>query len=71
MTSRAVPLSVLENTLFHIFPEFLENSKARTKVGKETEEVKATKKDKAIILYRLKKKKKSPKTTEETGKISE
>lgn len=56
MTSRAVPFSVLENTLFHIFPEFLENSKARTKVGKKTEEVKATKKDKAIILYRLKKK---------------
>ena len=32
--------------------EFLENSKTRTKGGKKTEEVKAMKKDKAIILYR-------------------
>lgn len=56
MTSRAVPFSVLENALFHISPEFLENSKIRTKGGTKTEEVKATKKDKAIILYRLKKK---------------
>lgn len=70
MTSRAVPFSVLENALFHISPEFLENSKIRTKGGKKTEEVKATKKDKAIILYRLKKKK-SLQTTEETGKTSE
>lgn len=60
MTSRAVPFSVLENALFHISPEFLENSKIRTKGGTKTEEVKATKKDKAIILYRLKKKKKIP-----------
>ncbi|MXQ84134.1 hypothetical protein E5288_WYG012088 [Bos mutus] len=50
---RTDPSTLLENALFHISPEFLENSKIRTKGGTKTEEVKATKKDKAIILYSL------------------